>query len=214
MDGVIVDSEPLWEEAATRYLITIGVKLPTSRKFQHYIDTHIRGRKWEEVVNNFKKKLGVKQSYQQITRGCLKELFILFNKELKTNPGAISLIKHLCKNGYPILLASSAPRPSINLIIKKFHLRKYLKHIISGDNVTKGKPHPEIFLKSAKKLKLKPSQILVIEDSISGVRAAYRAGMKCIALKQPYTAKKYLRTADLVVNKLSQISIKKIQELK
>lgn len=213
MDGVLIDSEPLWEKAATRYLKSIGVRLPSDQEFQQYVNTHIRGRKWKEVVAVFTEKLGAKESYEAITQGCLKELFIVFDKQLKLSPGTLNLLKLLKKNNYPMLLASSAPRKVINYVVKKFQLNKYIKYTYSGDNVTKGKPHPEIFLKSARKLKIPPSQIVIFEDSISGVRAAHRAGMKCIVLKQPYTQNKYLKTADLIVKKLSEVKLNTIKKL-
>ena len=84
---------------------------------------------------------------------------------------------------------------------------------MAGDDFKKSKPHPEIFLKCAKLLKEKPINVLVIEDSISGIQAAKKASMKCIALKQPYTSYKYLKTADLVVNKLSKVTVKVIKNL-
>jgi HAD superfamily hydrolase (TIGR01509 family) len=213
MDGVIVDSEPLWEKGAKVYFQKIGKTFPTSRRFKQFINLHFRGRNQKYIVSVLKKKFGLRGSYIKILRDRLLILFKIFDKELKLIPGALPLIKKFHQHGYLLLLASSSPKEVISYMVKRYKLKRYFKKIISGDDFRHGKPNPEIFIKGAGLLGEKPRDILVIEDSISGVQAAHRAGAKCIALKQPYTANKYLKTADLVVKKLNQITIKKLKKI-
>ncbi|MFA6097978.1 MAG: HAD family phosphatase [Patescibacteria group bacterium] len=213
LDGVLIDSEGLWRKAAEKYFRSIGIKLPQGKAFGRFASQYLSGRKLNDIAGIFQKKLHVKNSHKQITDGLIKMVLKLFDRHLKLNPGALKLIKTLNKGKYPLLLASSSPRRVINYTLNRFRLHKYFAGVVSGDNVRKGKPHPEIFLKGAKLLKTQPRDIAVVEDSISGIRAASRAGMKCIALKQPHTEKKYTKTASLIVNKLSQITIDKIKNL-
>ena len=213
MDGVIVDSEPLWEKEFTTYLKQLGKNLPQNKSFDRFVNTKIRGKNQKQVTAIFRKKFGLKGSYQKIMRDRLKILFSIFNKELKTIPGAIPLMKKLHKRKYPLVLASSSPKPVIHYILSRYKLKKYFKAVISGDDFTRAKPHPEIFLKCARLFREKPKNILVIEDSINGVKAAKKAGMKCIALKQSYTPYKRIKSADLIVKSLSKITLSTIKNL-
>lgn len=213
MDGVIVDSEPLWEKMAWQHFEERDIKNPNSPAFQRFINKHIRGRNEREGIRALQKNLGLTGTYKQILKERLQILFKIFDKELKATPGALILIKKLHRAHFPLLLASSSPPPVINYVLKKYHLRPYFKKILSGENFKKGKPHPDIYLKSAQLLKTKPTHCLVIEDSISGIEAANRAGMKCIALKQPYTPIKYLKTANLTVKSLKMVTLSKIKKI-
>jgi len=213
MDGVIVDSEPLWQRMLPLYLHTKGITFKYDKKSLQLINLHFRGRRQKYITGILKKKFQITDPYHKILNDRLHILFGIFRHSLKSIPGTIPFIKKLHASGYPLVLASSSPHRVIRYVLKKFHLKKYFKFTVSGDDVQRGKPHPEIFLKSAQLLRTKPSEILVIEDSISGILAAHRAGMKCIALKQPYTPKKYLNSATLVVHRLSAISLQTISHL-
>jgi len=92
-------------------------------------------------------------------------------------------------------------------------LHNYMDLTISGEEVLKGKPNPEIFLKAAKKLGVKPNNCLVIEDAFAGVQAAKAAGMKCIGLRNPNFSKQDLSAADLVVESFSELGLDAIKDL-
>ncbi len=213
LDGVIVDSEPLWENAMRIHLLRYGIHANRDKKTERFISKYIRGRSEKEGIASLKKHFGLRGSYKKILKERLRILFQIFDRELKEIPGAISLIKKLHANGYPLILASSSPEPAIRYILLRYKLRKYFKAVISGENFKKGKPHPDIFLACAKIFKEKPSSILVIEDSISGVAAAHRAGMVCIALKQPYTPRKDLQSAYKIIGALKEITLSLIQAI-
>jgi len=213
MDGVIIDSEPLWEKVFKVYFERKGIKYPTSYTFQEYINVHYRGRSQNYIIRLLKKQFKLKDSYQKIFDERTKMLFEIFDKELKAVPGTIPAIKRFHKHGYPLLLASSSPKKVINYVVNKYKIKKYFKHFVSGDNFKIGKPNPQIFLTSAKLLKKKPADILVIEDSISGVQAAAKAGMKCVVVKQPYSPYSKLKTANLIVKNLDKLNIQKIKKL-
>jgi HAD superfamily hydrolase (TIGR01509 family) len=110
-------------------------------------------------------------------------------------------------------LASSNNKMAVDSIIEKFGLRKYLKVAISGDDVTNGKPDPEIFLKASEKMNIEPHECLVIEDAANGVIAAKAAGMKCIGLQNKNSGNQDLSEADLVVNNFNKLDINLIKDL-
>jgi len=213
MDGVIVDSESLWEKALKKYLIEKNKTLPPSREFKTLVNNHFRGRSQKHIVGFLKKKFSLKDSHQKIFHERIKTIINIFDEDLEDIPGAFALIRLLHRNNYPLLLASSSPKKVINYVVRKYELRQYFKHFISGDDFGKGKPNPEIFLKGAKLLKAKPENILVIEDSISGIRAAVRAGMKCIVLKHPYNSYASLQSTNLIVKSLKEITLQTIKKL-
>lgn len=213
MDGVIVDSEPLWTKALEIYLNKVAkVAMPHSA-FKKFHNEKLRGKNWRQVPIILKSKFHIPSTYKKIVDGCSTETIHIFNKSLKMIPDAKTLIKNLYLHHYSLALASSSPYKVINYIVRRYKLRKYFKVVISGIEVRYGKPNPAIFLKTASLLKEKPQSTLVFEDSINGIKAAFRAGTKCIAVKQPYTIYKYLKTADLVVKDLREISLKNIKNL-
>ena len=213
MDVVIVYSEPLWEKVFKQYLERIGITFLNDNDLTKIHNEQLLGKNWTEISKILKTKFHISGSCKKIVDDCMAEAIRIFNRELKIVPGAKTLIKLLYSHKYPLALASSTPHKVINYIINRYNLKKYFKVVISGVEVTQGKPHPAIFLKTAKKLKVKPKHCLVIEDSPSGAKAAKRSGMKCIVLKQPYTVYKHLKMADLVIKSLKDINLKTIKNL-
>ncbi len=127
--------------------------------------------------------------------------------------GVVDLIKSLKNHGFIIQVASSATRPTVDKVLRHFNLEQYFQYRIGGDEVTKSKPEPEIFLKAAKLSGTPPGKCLVIEDATNGVRAAKTAGMYCIAYENENTGEQDLSMADLVVNDLSAITPDLIRSL-
>lgn len=214
MDGVIIDSEPLWEKSTKTYFEKIGKTFPTDESFGKFIDINFRGRRQKEVVAILKKKFKIKESFEDIMDLRIKILFDVFDKELKLMPGVLKLIKKFKGNDIPMVVASSSPPRVINYAMRKFELRKYFKKIISGDTAKRSKPAPDIFIKAAKEfINIKPEEILVIEDSYSGIVAAKRAKMKCLAIHHNYAAKKYFKKADMILDTFTKIKYQEVIKL-
>ncbi|MEC8458873.1 MAG: beta-phosphoglucomutase [Bacteroidota bacterium] len=112
-------------------------------------------------------------------------------------PGAIDFLRQTHSKG--ILIALGSASKNAPMVLKKLGVTELFGAIIDGNNVINGKPHPEVFLKGAKALGLKPSECLVFEDSIAGVKAAKQAGMASVGIGKAKTLK-----ADLHFNSLSE----------
>ncbi|MFA6553511.1 MAG: HAD family phosphatase [Patescibacteria group bacterium] len=213
LDGVLIDSEPLWEQSTWEYLKK-KCGPDAHKKFnEKELDREVRGRTQIFISRYLKKHLVIPDPLTTIINDRLKILLVLFNKHLKLAPGAISLLKHLQQQGYPMLIATSGPRKVVNYVVRRFHLKKYFQAVISGDEMKYSKPHPWVYKRAARILHIKSNEMLVIEDSISGVLAGIRSGAKVIALKKPYTPTRYTRHAIKIVRGLSQITIKFIQSI-
>lgn len=213
LDGVIIDSELLWEKSTKIYFTKLNKTFPHGKGFQKYLNKSIRGHTQKEIIAVLKRKFGVTGTFDKILNDRLRILFKIFDKKLKLVPGTLRLLKKLGSAGYPLLLASSSPAKVVNYSLKKFKLAKYFRYIITGDEISHSKPHPEIFLKAAKMVKIPSRHLLVIEDSSSGIRAAKRAGMKCLALKQPYFTYHELKSADLIITNFKNLTIQQIRQL-
>ena len=112
--------------------------------------------------------------------------------------GAIELIKRLSKK-YTLALASGSPEKIIIDTVKSFDIEKYFKFIISGENINRCKPAPDIFLITAENLGFLPENCAVIEDSHNGVLAAKRAGMYCIGFENNNSGEQDLTPADIII---------------
>ena len=127
-------------------------------------------------------------------------------------PGAEELLAALHKAGYPQALASSTPRENIVLISEVLGLERYLNALVSGEEVARGKPAPDVFLKAADSLGVAPTRCLVIEDAVAGIEAARAGGMRSIAVAGERDLPG-LRAATLVVKDLTEVSLQRIRAL-
>lgn len=206
MDGVIVDSEPLHFELERSLLEELGGKITKEehKSFVGTTDYHM----W----STFKEKFNLKPSVEEMIE-MKKERFIenIYRIELVENFQEFMLT--LYNEGYPMALASSNNKKAVNAIIKKFDLDRYMELFISGEEVSKRKPDPEIFLTVAEKMKIEPTACLVIEDAYNGVRAAKAAGMKCIGFQNKNSGNQDLSKADLVVENYNKLDIDILRKL-
>lgn len=195
MDGVIIDSEPLHKEHLRGFLIEMGVSRP--EKFQKNLKGVSAMDIWTALIDEF--DLNYELDVLVIN---YRQSYLSYLKSLKTLPeiaGSTTAIKAFYKAGYKLALASSASPKRIELFLDKLHISSFFPVIVSGDDVVRSKPAPDIFLLAANKLGAKPSDCIVIEDAENGVRAAKAAGMKCIAYGGSEHNTDDLSQADLVI---------------
>ncbi|MBA7689352.1 Beta-phosphoglucomutase [subsurface metagenome] len=136
----------------------------------------------------------------------------LMRQNIRPFPGVIKLITSLKEHGFKIAIASSAPMENIQLITRNLKIHNRFDVIVTGWEVTIGKPDPQTFLLTAEKLGVETKNCIVIEDAISGVTASKRAGMHCIAVTNT-TPREELREADLVIDTLEEITVADLDRL-
>ena len=128
--------------------------------------------------------------------------------QLTPMPGAIKMIRTLHARGIPLAIASSAVRNSIDAILIRLGVRDCFDVLVDGSEVVHGKPDPEAYLITAEKLGVAPEECLVFEDSEVGVLAAKRAGMHCIALRNPRAQTwQDLSAADAIVGGFAEVDL-------
>jgi HAD superfamily hydrolase (TIGR01509 family) len=115
-------------------------------------------------------------------------------------PGAREWLERLRAEGWRQAIASSAPRQNVDVMLRALHLESFFDTIVSSEDVTRGKPDPQVFLTAAKRLDAAPSQSVVVEDAAAGIEAARRAGMRSIGVSRTTTL-----DADIFVRSLSDL---------
>jgi mannitol-1-/sugar-/sorbitol-6-/2-deoxyglucose-6-phosphatase len=201
MDGVIIDSEPLWREALIHCFNEVGFDFSQDkcRKTQ--------GMRLIEVVEYwYAEQPWEGKSIVEVEQEILKKITELIVEKGAEMDGVISSINHFKSKGYKIALASSSALSLINTVLDKLILQNEFDVINSAEDLEYGKPHPEIFINTAKELNIKPSNCLVIEDSFHGVLAGKAALMKVVAIpEEKYHNDARFSIADYNIKSLTQI---------
>ena len=119
--------------------------------------------------------------------------------------GATALIKSLYNSGWLLAVGSSGPPENVAQVLASLEVESYIQARVTGADVTRGKPDPQVFRMSAERLNVPPSRCIVIEDAPAGVKAAHAAGMICVGLVSTGRTREDLADADLLVNELTDI---------
>lgn len=199
MDGVLVDSETFICKAATEMLREHGI-VAEPEDFKPFVgmgeNRYIGGvaEKYNLKIDITEAKGRTYQIYEIITRGQLDPL-----------PGAVEFVT-LCRNkGLRLALATSADMIKMDVNLKEIGLSKDDFHsTVNGLEVERKKPFPDIYIKAAENLGLKPEECLVVEDAVSGVMAAKAAGCKCLAVANSFD-KAALKEADWICESLLKV---------
>jgi beta-phosphoglucomutase family hydrolase len=206
MDGVIADTGPQHYRAWRHVLAAHNIDLTEAdfrRTFGQNNESIIRGFLGDDLSTG---KLVAIAGDKEI------EFRRIARLQTQASPGVIALLSGLRAAGYKMAVASSAPRENISLILGLLDLAEYFNVVVADDDVSRGKPDPEVFLKAAERLGVNPAQSLVIEDAVSGVTAARRAGMRCLAVTATHPVGA-LKDADLTVDSLEAVDAAIIGQL-
>ena len=206
MDGVIVDSEPLWSEAERRLLARRNLAYSPSLK------AAMMGRDAREAVSFLMEHYGLAESAGELISERNQLISELFKEHVEAIPGALELVSSVSAAGIVTGLVSSSPKPLMELALEKLGATGLFALALSGDQVTRGKPSPDIYITAAEKLAVKPEHCLVIEDAPHGVTAAKSAGMPCLAITTSVGVVD-LAMADRVVGGFAEVNLQLLQDL-
>lgn len=126
--------------------------------------------------------------------------------EFPPMPGAMDLLRVLAKSGFGLAVGSSAPPENIEVVLERLKAHSLFDATVSGADVRRGKPDPQVFLTAAARLRIPPERCVVVEDAAIGVEAAQAAGMATVGLASTGRTRESLAAADLVVDRLSELS--------
>ncbi len=184
MDGLLIDSEPLWEIAGREWLHQFGHQL-THELYEK--TTGLRTREWIEYWANFfqLKEVNIEQGEKQIIRRVLS----LVDAEGKMLPGVHYILDFFQTRQFNIALATSSPLELARLVMDKLDIRHYFKTVTSAQQLPFGKPHPQVYLNCAASMNVHPMHCVCFEDSFNGMIAAKAAKMKCVVVPAASQAK-------------------------
>jgi beta-phosphoglucomutase len=207
MDGVLVDSHPAHERAWTTLLLSMGKSVA-----EEDLEFVRQGRKRQDIVRYFMGDLPDDE-----IRAWGKKKDLLFEREeatIRTIPGVRRLLSELRRAAIPSAVASCGSRARVRRLLDVLHLDHYFDTIFTGDDVPQGKPDPAIFVKTSEQMRLKPAELLVFEDSVSGVLSATSAGIKSLGIASPQRANGLLRAGALrVLPHFGGVSLNPLQQL-
>ena len=182
LDGVLLDSEPIYLGATNAVLAREGKHL-TPEENARYIGVRFR-----DMLGDIIPKLGLAHGADYYIAETREAVLRAFGGPLTPPPGARELIERLVDHGVPRAVGSSSVHAWVETILTNLGIREHFPIVVGGDDVSHGKPAPDIFLRCAELLGVPPERCAVIEDSANGVLAARRAGMTAIGLRTAATA--------------------------
>lgn len=178
MDGILVDTEPVWSSARKDVFSDYG------RRWSESDDRAVMGVSTEEWVEYMRTRIGKQVSRKEIEERVLDHMVEHYRESIPFIEGAVVTV-HEIKDAFKTGLASGSPCRLIDIVVNAPELKGCFEKAISSDEVSKGKPHPDVYLEAAKRLEVQPENCLVIEDSGNGIEAGHKAGMKVIAIPRP-----------------------------
>ena len=207
MDGVIVDSHPAHRFAWREFLRALGKEVGEDE-----LNFVMDGRKRDDILVHF---LGPLEEAQLRYYGGIKnDLFWQAASEVVPVPGAFEFINCLHNAGISMAVATSASTSRTYSIISRTGLLNVFSAVVTGDEVRKGKPDPDIYRLACERIDCRPSNAVAIEDAASGVRAAKEAGMRCVGIARPNTQDQLTAAgADCVLQDFVDITLPKFHSL-
>ncbi len=181
MDGVIADTNPTHDVAWRVFLERYGIAATNEELYNHMYGKHN-----SYILSYFLKRALTKIEIDQLQYEKEAIFRELYQPIARPVDGFLAFLDQLKKNGIKTGVATSAPVENLNLIVAAFSLRSQMESLLSESDVTRHKPEPEVYLKSAANLGVSPAQCVVFEDSVSGVQAGLHAGMKVVGVTTTY----------------------------
>ena len=177
MDGLLIDSEPLWEEAGKETLRQFNITLTPE---QYHSSTGLRSSEWiEHWFGHFSVSMDhAAAAEKEIIRRAIETIVL----QAPPMPGATHIVQFFKQRNFKIGVASSSPLELIDAVVKKLGIQDLVMAMASAEYLSNGKPHPQVFLNCAEMLGASPANCICFEDSFNGMIAAKAARMKCVVV--------------------------------
>ena len=201
LDGVIIDSEEVWEEIRRGYVAEYG------REFLPDTQSRMMGMSTQEWSRHLAEDVGVGLPPERVADEILARMAARYHEDLPVIPGAVDAVRRIAAS-YPVGLASSSARVLIDRVLAESGLDQVFRVVLSTEEVPRGKPAPDVYLTAAKRLGLDPAVCAAVEDSSNGLRAAAAAKMKVICVPHGVypPADDALAASSLVIPSLAELT--------
>jgi HAD superfamily hydrolase (TIGR01509 family) len=208
MDGVLIDSEPVWERVRRKFVADRGGHWPKDAQ------DRMMGMSTAEWSTYMSEDFGLRLSPPQVAELVIQAMAAEYETHLPLLPGALAAVRALSAE-WPLAVASSAPKSLIEAVLDAADLRPAFRAEVSSEEVERGKPAPDVYVEAAKRLGVSPTACAAIEDSSNGLRSAAAAGLTVIAVPRPEypPAPDALAAARVVLNALTDLTPETIRTL-
>lgn len=176
MDGLLVDSEPVWAVAEGAMMTARGLTSDPE------IQRKLVGMRMRDFLGGMRAAYNIADSLDTLSEEITARMIALIPDEVVPRPGALELLDYLYTRGIPCAIASSSPMSIIDATVTSHGWEHYFQTHVSGDDVQHGKPAPDIYIEAARRLGAAPENCLSLEDSPNGARSAVAAGTVCYAV--------------------------------
>jgi HAD superfamily hydrolase (TIGR01509 family) len=178
LDGVLIDSEPVWETVRREFVLARGGRWPADAQ------TRMMGMSTREWSTYLSRELGVGLPPEEVAAAVIARIRKQYEERLPLIDGAVEAVGGLAAV-WPLGLASSSPRELIEVVLDRAPLRAFFQAVLSTEEVARGKPAPDVYLEVTRRLAAEPARSVAVEDSTNGIRSAAAAGLRVIAIPRP-----------------------------
>jgi HAD superfamily hydrolase (TIGR01509 family) len=208
LDGLLVDSEPYWEEARLQLAAEVGG--PWTLDDQKAVMGSSSSGWSQYIIRRMKLDLSPRQVEERI----IGMMLDYYRQRIPYLPGAVEAVD-LATRHYPTGLASGSQRRLLEVVLNDPPLRDKFQVVVSADGMPRGKPAPDVYLEASRRMQIEPACCVCLEDSQNGILAGKAAGMRVIAVPDARFSPpdEILRQADAVLKSLKDFSIDLVQEL-
>ncbi len=208
LDGVLIDSEPVWEQVRRDVVASHGGHWAADAQ------NRLMGMSTAEWSRYMSSGLGVRLPPRQVAEVVIAAMAARYREHLPLLPGAVDAVRRMAAR-WPVGLASSAPRSLIETVLDAAALRPVFAATVSTEELARGKPAPDVYLAAAARLRVAPEACAAVEDSSNGLRSAAAAGCAVIAVPRPAypPADDALASARLVLPSLAGLTVPAVEVL-
>ena len=201
VDGVLIDSEPVWEQVRRKFTADHGGRWPDDAQ------DRMMGMSTAEWSGYMSADFGIPLPPPQVAELVTAQMAAQYRAHLPLLPGAVGAVRALAGR-WPLAVASSAPKSLIETVLDASGLRPLFAAAVSSEEVRRGKPAPDVYLEAAARLSVRPTACAAVEDSANGLRSAAAAGMAVIAVPRPEypPAADALAGARVVLDSLAELT--------
>ena len=208
MDGLLLDSEGVWDGVRER------LARERQGRWHEGAQRDMMGMSSPEWSRYMHDVIGLEESPQEIDREVVRRMAARYREELPLIPGAVEAVKRLAAR-WPLGLASSSNRPLIELALDLMGTATLFRVVVSSEEVSRGKPAPDVYLEAARRLAFEPHDCAAVEDSHNGIRSAKAAGMRVLAVPNLHypPGGDALAEADVVLSSLGELTVELVERL-
>jgi HAD superfamily hydrolase (TIGR01509 family) len=202
MDGVLADSEPMWNEIDGAMLAECGIEYHGEHK------QSVLGKSFPIALQFYKETYNLPQSIEQLSERRTAIAIDFYGSKIDTFADVTGVLAALRARELPLGVATSSVGALIYPFLQRHGITDYFTTIVTGEEVTRGKPFPDIYLKCAQKVGVAPEKCLVVEDALAGIQAGKSAGMTVAAIPDPRFSDVSLfpEKADYILNRLGELT--------